>query len=169
MNVMRREAGVLTRARIFALIAMMCLWGVQAMAADGLTTIRSSYGPKYTMIRLEAEVKAKGLTVFARIDHEAGAAIISGQNKLDIKIRTAAFPISDASGYRGHPLVRRLWKVERGGISSRLCRRLASRQGACPIRCSGAIQADVACGQDDQCGMAFQAELVRRVDGRPDD
>jgi uncharacterized protein (DUF302 family) len=62
------------------------------MAADGLTTIRSSYGPKDTMIRLEAEVKAKGLTVFARIDHEAGAAIISGQNKLDIKIRTAAFP-----------------------------------------------------------------------------
>jgi uncharacterized protein (DUF302 family) len=44
------------------------------MAADGLTTIRSSYGPKDTMNRLEAEVKAKGLTVFARIDHAAGAA-----------------------------------------------------------------------------------------------
>jgi uncharacterized protein (DUF302 family) len=44
------------------------------MAADGLTTIRSSYGPKDTMDRLEAAVKAKGLTVFARIDHAAGAA-----------------------------------------------------------------------------------------------
>jgi uncharacterized protein (DUF302 family) len=44
------------------------------MAADGLTAIRSSYGPKDTMNRLEAEVKAKGLTVFARIDHAAGAA-----------------------------------------------------------------------------------------------
>ena len=44
------------------------------MAADGLTTIRSSYGPKDTMNRLEAEVKAKGMTVFARIDHAAGAA-----------------------------------------------------------------------------------------------
>jgi uncharacterized protein (DUF302 family) len=44
------------------------------MAADGLTTIRSSYGPKDTMERLEAAVKAKGLTVFARIDHAAGAA-----------------------------------------------------------------------------------------------
>ncbi len=44
------------------------------MAADGLTTIRSSYGPKDTMSRLEAEVKAKGMTVFARIDHAAGAA-----------------------------------------------------------------------------------------------
>jgi uncharacterized protein (DUF302 family) len=48
--------------------------GVQAMAVDGLTTIRSSHGPKDTMNRLEAAVKAKGLTVFARIDHAAGAA-----------------------------------------------------------------------------------------------
>jgi len=44
------------------------------MAADGLITMRSNYGPKETMDRLEAEVKAKGLTVFARIDHAAGAA-----------------------------------------------------------------------------------------------
>jgi uncharacterized protein (DUF302 family) len=44
------------------------------MAADGLTTLRSSHGPKDTMNRLEAEVKAKGMTVFARIDHAAGAA-----------------------------------------------------------------------------------------------
>ena len=44
------------------------------MAADGLETLESSYAPKETMKRLEAEVKAKGLTVFARIDHAAGAA-----------------------------------------------------------------------------------------------
>jgi uncharacterized protein (DUF302 family) len=43
------------------------------MAAQGLKTIPSSYGPKDTMDRLEAEVKAKGMTVFARIDHAAGA------------------------------------------------------------------------------------------------
>lgn len=43
------------------------------MAADGLTTIQSQHGPKETMDRLEADVKAKGLTVFARIDHAAGA------------------------------------------------------------------------------------------------
>jgi uncharacterized protein (DUF302 family) len=76
MDVMTREPGVLTRAGIFALIATLCLWGMQAMASDGLTTIRSSYGPKDTMNRLEAEVKAKGLTVFARIDHAAGAAAV---------------------------------------------------------------------------------------------
>jgi len=44
------------------------------MAAAGLTTIASSHGPKETMNRLEAAIKAKGMTVFARIDHAAGAA-----------------------------------------------------------------------------------------------
>jgi uncharacterized protein (DUF302 family) len=44
------------------------------MAADGLTTLRSRFGPKDTMSRLEAAVEAKGMTVFARIDHAAGAA-----------------------------------------------------------------------------------------------
>jgi len=44
------------------------------MAAEGLMTLRSNYGPKDTMDRLEAEVKAKGLTVFAHVDHAAGAA-----------------------------------------------------------------------------------------------
>ena len=43
------------------------------MLADGLKTVVSSGGPKETMDRLEAEIKSKGLTVFARIDHAAGA------------------------------------------------------------------------------------------------
>jgi uncharacterized protein (DUF302 family) len=64
----------MTRAKVFVLIAVMCLLEVQAMAADGLVTLRSNYAPKETMNRLETEVKAKGLTVFARIDHSAGAA-----------------------------------------------------------------------------------------------
>ena len=44
------------------------------MPAQGLTAIRSNFGPKDTMDRLETAVKAKGMTVFARIDHAAGAA-----------------------------------------------------------------------------------------------
>jgi uncharacterized protein (DUF302 family) len=44
------------------------------MATDGLTTLRSGFGPAETMSRLEAAIKAKGMTVFARIDHAAGAA-----------------------------------------------------------------------------------------------
>lgn len=49
------------------------------MATDGLTIIASKFGPKETMDRLEAEVKRKGLTIFARIDHAAGAAAIGMQ------------------------------------------------------------------------------------------
>jgi len=40
----------------------------------GLTSIASKFGPKETMDRLEAEIRARGPTVFARIDHTAGAA-----------------------------------------------------------------------------------------------
>ena len=43
------------------------------VASDGLTSVESRFGPKETLERLEAEVKAKGLTVFALIDHAAGA------------------------------------------------------------------------------------------------
>jgi uncharacterized protein (DUF302 family) len=41
---------------------------------EGLTSIRSSFGPKETMDRLEAEIRAREMKVFARIDHAAGAA-----------------------------------------------------------------------------------------------
>jgi uncharacterized protein (DUF302 family) len=44
--------------------------------ADGLTTIASSLGAKATMDQLEAGVKARGLTVFARVDHAGGAAAV---------------------------------------------------------------------------------------------
>jgi uncharacterized protein (DUF302 family) len=56
------------------MIVGIWLWGVYAMTADGLATRLSSFGPKETMDRLEAAIKAKGMTVFARIDHAAGAA-----------------------------------------------------------------------------------------------
>lgn len=41
---------------------------------DGLITKPSSFGPEETMSRLEAEIKAHGLGVFARINHSALAA-----------------------------------------------------------------------------------------------
>jgi uncharacterized protein (DUF302 family) len=46
------------------------------MAVEGLTTIRSSNGPAETMNRLATEVRARGMTVFAEIDHAAGAASV---------------------------------------------------------------------------------------------
>ncbi len=46
------------------------------MSVDGLTSVASSFNPKETLDRLEAQIKAKGLTVFARVDHAAGAAAV---------------------------------------------------------------------------------------------
>ena len=41
---------------------------------EGLTSIQSGFGPKATMDRLDAEINAREMIVFARIDHAAGAA-----------------------------------------------------------------------------------------------
>ena len=47
-----------------------------AFAADGLVAVESARGAKDTMDRLETVAKERGLNVFARIDHAAGAAKI---------------------------------------------------------------------------------------------
>lgn len=44
--------------------------------APGLVSIRSRHPVKVTVDRLEASLKGKGITVFARIDHAAGAAAV---------------------------------------------------------------------------------------------
>jgi uncharacterized protein (DUF302 family) len=44
------------------------------MAADGLITLRSGHGPEDTMNRFESAVRSRGMTVFAHVDHAAGAA-----------------------------------------------------------------------------------------------
>ena len=59
--------------RLFLVLVVIFAGGVRAMAADGLTTIASKYDPAETIKRLETKIKAKGMTVFARIDHAAGA------------------------------------------------------------------------------------------------
>ncbi|MDP1569348.1 MAG: DUF302 domain-containing protein [Vicinamibacterales bacterium] len=56
-------------AAIFTLVVV-----VAAHAADGLVSVKSAYDAKTSMDRLESIVTERGLTVFARIDHAAGAA-----------------------------------------------------------------------------------------------
>jgi uncharacterized protein (DUF302 family) len=43
------------------------------MSDNGLITIPSAYGVGETIDRLESEVKSEGMTIFARVDHAAGA------------------------------------------------------------------------------------------------
>jgi uncharacterized protein (DUF302 family) len=73
---------------------------------EGLTTIPSSFDPTETMDRLEAEVVAKGMKVFARIDHAAGAA------EVGLTLRpTELIIFGNARG--GTPLMQ---SVQTGGI-----------------------------------------------------
>jgi uncharacterized protein (DUF302 family) len=44
------------------------------MTPNGLITTRSNHGPEETMNRFEIEMRTKGLTVLARVDHAAAAA-----------------------------------------------------------------------------------------------
>lgn len=73
---------------------------------EGLTSIQSSFGPKETMDRLEAEIRTRGLNVFARIDHAAGAA------EVGLTLRpTEVIIFGNARG--GTPLMQ---SVQTGGI-----------------------------------------------------
>ncbi len=47
------------------------------MFEDGLVTIASMFSVKETLDRLETNLKVKEITVFARIDHAAGAASVA--------------------------------------------------------------------------------------------
>jgi len=88
----------LSKAGLLVLSVTMLFTGVQAMAADGLITIRSHYGPKDTMNRLTAEVGARGMTVFACVDHATGAA------EVGLSLRpTAVLVFGNAKG--GTPLM----------------------------------------------------------------
>lgn len=52
---------------------MMAFAGLTS-AADGMVALKSPHNVKDTMSRLEEAVKQRGLNVFARVDHAAGAA-----------------------------------------------------------------------------------------------
>jgi len=46
------------------------------VAVEGLVTLRSPYEPTETIARLKAEIAARSMTIFAEIDHAAGAAAV---------------------------------------------------------------------------------------------
>ena len=58
--------------RLLIAAALLAI-GSLASAADGLITVKSPRSAKETMARLEEVVIKRGLNVFARIDHAAGA------------------------------------------------------------------------------------------------
>jgi uncharacterized protein (DUF302 family) len=62
--------------KLFYTLLALAFFATAAMAfaADGLIEVKSPHGVKETMNRLEKIVEQRGLNVFARIDHAAGAA-----------------------------------------------------------------------------------------------
>lgn len=65
-------------SRSLAGLAAWCLT-VSALAADGLVVSKSPFSVKDTLSKFEEVVKQRGLNVFLRIDHAAGATRI-GRN-----------------------------------------------------------------------------------------
>lgn len=57
-----------------SLAVLLMLVSSVAFGADGLTAIKSPFSAAETMNRFEANAKQRGLNIFARIDHAAGAA-----------------------------------------------------------------------------------------------
>lgn len=64
---------IFTRIAAAALVLASC---TSALAVEGLNAVKSPFSAKETMNRLEENVKGRGLRVFARIDHAAGAAAV---------------------------------------------------------------------------------------------
>ncbi len=65
--------------KLIPVLILMFVSGL-AQAGNGLVSVKSSHNVKTTANRLEAVLKKKGMTIFNRIDHAAGAASVG--NKL---------------------------------------------------------------------------------------
>ncbi len=59
--------------KLVPILAICLLLGSMVLAQDGLISVKSAHDVKTTADRLENVLKAKGMTVFARIDHALGA------------------------------------------------------------------------------------------------
>src|SRR5579863_937538 len=87
---------------------------------EGVTTVLSRFGPKETMDRFEAEIRGKGMTVFARVNHaelavEAGMALRPAEAIIFGNPR-AGTPLMQASQLMGIdlPLRALVWRDAEG-------------------------------------------------------
>ncbi len=65
-------------SRILAL-ALSCFMLLPALAAEGVVSVKSAHSVTDTADKLEMVLKDKGMTVFTRIDHAAGAAKVGAE------------------------------------------------------------------------------------------
>ena len=115
-------------------------------AAEGLIIVKSPYGPKETMDRLEIVLKEKGMTIFTRIDHAAGAAKVGKQLRptevLIFGNPQGGTPFMECSQTVGIDLPQRalVWEDGSGQVwlGYNAPAYLADRHGAaqCPVLCT---------------------------------
>lgn len=73
----RRWRGALFRENFKALVvALLAAFTLHSHAAEGLVAVNSPHTTAETSNRLVAALQARGLKLFARIDHAAGAATL---------------------------------------------------------------------------------------------
>jgi len=65
--------------RSLALALLLVALSSPTRAAEGVIAVKSPYGYKETMDRLERVLKERGMNIFARVDHAAGAAKVGKQ------------------------------------------------------------------------------------------
>ncbi len=63
---------------LFTLVLTLCMVAV-ANASEGLIQVKSPYTVEQTLDRFEQAARNKGMTIFTRIDHAAGAARVDKQ------------------------------------------------------------------------------------------
>ncbi|MCB1910773.1 MAG: DUF302 domain-containing protein [Rhodocyclaceae bacterium] len=73
-----KEKSVMQKSSWFIAIPLALFLQV-ATAADGLIALKSSRSVAETMDRMETVAKEKGMKIFARIDHAAGAASVGAE------------------------------------------------------------------------------------------
>lgn len=59
--------------QLFVFLAFVLAVASVTLAADGVVNVKSSHTVEQTANRLESILKQKGMTVFGRVDHRAGA------------------------------------------------------------------------------------------------
>ncbi len=62
--------------KYFLIIALGCLFSSQPSANEGMISVKSAHPVNVTADRLEKILASKGMTLFKRIDHAAGAASV---------------------------------------------------------------------------------------------
>jgi uncharacterized protein (DUF302 family) len=67
------------RLPLITLAYLLVAQAAPVLAADGLVAVKSPHSPAETASRVEAALKERKLTLFARIDHAAGAAKVGAK------------------------------------------------------------------------------------------